>query len=670
MSEAGHLWVEIAFNLPLRQTFWYKAPADGAKPLAGRRVSAPFGRRKLIGFIVREEKEKPKNLQLDSEKIKSVIRIIDKEPFFGEAEIDLSRWMASFYLCSFGEALSAMLPSAKREKSLDDDFFPKEIGASNNRHELSDEQKGAVEKICAAACSGGGSGQGGKVFYLRGITGSGKTEVFLSAAERIIKEGRSVIYLVPEISLTHQVVEDITMRFGKSAAVLHSGLTSSQKLAQWMSIKSGDAQIVVGARSAVFAPAKRLGLIIIDEEQETAYKSGNTPRYHARQVAMYRAAREHCVLVMGSATPSLEAWAQIRQGRITPLFLTRRLAGGKPPSFSIVPLAGEGGAISDELRLSIIEAKKNGRQTVLFLNRRGFSRFFQCKTCGFELKCKNCSVPLTWHRTHNRMQCHYCGYQSEPPQLCPNCSSLDVAYLGFGTEFVESELRSAFPALSIRRADADSVKEKGALKRILEEFRDRRIDILLGTQMIAKGLNFPGVSLVGIILADATLRMPDFRAAERTFSLLVQAAGRSGRFFPDGKVLVQAWTPNVPAITYAITGNIEGFYEQELEQRRALDFPPCTRLVRFLFRGKDAKTVEKCATEAALVLRKTLPEGIAVLGPAECPLSMIAGNYRFHVILKTKSLKTLLSAAADFAENWRGNRGVYLEADVDPISVM
>ena len=677
-GETCVFWIEVAFNLPVRHNFWYKAevPANGnGEPLVGRRVSAPFGSRKLNGFIVREEKDKPASLQIDAKRIKSVARIIDDEPFFGQSEIELSRWMTSIYLCSFGEALSAMLPSARRERSLDEAFFPKERGAARARHNLSDEQASAVEKIRAAAdslsaASAASGGQGGKAFYLRGITGSGKTEVFLSAAESIINEGKSVIYLVPEISLTHQVVEEVTGRFGKRAAVLHSGLTSSQKLMQWKRIRDGEAQIVVGARSAVFAPAKRLGLIIIDEEQEAAYKSGSTPRYHARQVAMYRAAHEPCVLVMGSATPSLEAWAQIKRGAITELPLTRRLAGGKPPSVSIVPLLGGGCALSDELRASILETKKRGRQTVLLLNRRGFSRFFQCKTCGFELKCKNCSVPLTWHRSPDRMQCHYCGYQMEPPKACPECGSLDVAYLGFGTEFVESELRSSFPDFSIERADADSVKERGALKKILEDFRDGKTDILLGTQMIAKGLNFPGVSLVGVILADAALRMPDFRAAERTFSLLVQAAGRSGRFFPDGKVQVQTWNPHAPAIVYAAAGDIEGFYSQELEQRRALDFPPCTRLIRFLFRGKDAEAVESSAVEAAALLRKTLPQGASVLGPAECPLALIAGNYRFHIILKTKSLKALLPAAARFTESWRGPRGVYLEADVDPVNVM
>ena len=679
MSNAeGALFVEVAFNLPVRSAFWYKAArpesCDG-EPLVGRRVSVPFGKRKLTGFIVREEKDLPANLQINPASIKSVIRIVDEAPFFGQNEIETAEWVAGFYLCSFGEALSAMLPSARRERLLDEDFFPKESAAPRVRHVLSDEQRSAVEKICAAcdrlnAASAEGCGKGNNLFYLRGITGSGKTEVFLSAASRVINEGKSVIYLVPEISLTHQVVDEVTERFGKRAAVLHSGLTSSQKLAQWKSIRSGEAQIVVGARSAVFAPAKRLGLIIIDEEQEGAYKSGSAPRYHARQVAMFRASREHCVLVMGSATPSLEAWAQIKRGAIAELSLTRRLAGGKPPSVSVVPLSSGGSALSDELRAGILEAKRNGRQTVLFLNRRGFSRFFQCKTCGFELLCKNCSVPLTWHRHPDRMQCHYCGYQAKPPQACPECGSLDVAYLGFGTEFVESELRSSFPDLSIKRADADSVRERGALKKILEDFRDGKTDILLGTQMIAKGLNFPGVSLVGVILADASLRMPDFRAAERTFSLLVQAAGRAGRFFPDGKVLVQTWNPSAPAIVYAARGDIEGFYAQELEQRRALDFPPCTRLIRFLFRGKDAAATEKSALEAAALLRKTLPQGTAVLGPAECPLALIAGNYRFHIILKTKSLKALLPAAAEFAASWRGPRGVYLEADVDPVSVM
>ncbi len=666
------LWLELAFNFPLRNSFWYKTeefPQEEKDTLTGRRAEVMFGSRKIHGFILSAADVFPPDLPVRPEEVKSVLRVIDREPLFGQQEIALARWMASFYLCTFGETLSAMLPSGRREKALPDGFFPEEqVFAPQARRTLSAEQEEAVARLTDK--ENFTAGKGGKLFYLKGITGSGKTEVFLRAAEILLKQGKSVIYLVPEISLTHQVVEEVRARFGNLAAVLHSGLTPAQKFAQWTSIRRGEARIVVGARSAVFAPVQNPGLIVIDEEQDGSYKSGNAPRYHARQVAMHRCAQENCVLVMGSATPSLEAWYQIRQGNIEALTLSRRLSGGEPPSVSVVQLAPGQNALSGELKKEIAAAKEQGKQTVLFLNRRGFSHIFQCRTCGFELKCRNCSVPMTWHKAKNRMQCHYCGWQTPPPQVCPSCGSLDIRYLGFGTEYVENELREEFPDLSIQRADTDAVKKKGSLKKILTDFRNGKTDILLGTQMIAKGLNFPGVTLVGVILADATLRVPDFRAAERTFSLLVQVAGRAGRFSAGGKVLIQTWDAKTPAVAYAAAGDITRFYEQELRERKLLDFPPCTRLIRFLFRGKTAGAAETCAEEAAGTLRRLLPAGSEILGPAECPLSMIAGNHRFHLLVKCKNLAGTLPAAAKFAASWRGPPGVYLETDVDPVSIL
>ncbi len=662
-------WLELAFNIPLGNSFWYKK--EISKPeesFSGKRAEVMLGSRKSCGFIISERNSIPDNLPVTENEAKYVLRIIDEEPFFGEQEIKLAGWISSFYLCTFGEALSSMLPSGRREKPLADDFFSSDESFMQSGKHLSDEQKKAVEGIISEEENGNSTR--GKILYLQGITGSGKTEVFLRAAQTMIEHGKSVIYLVPEISLTHQVVEDVINRFGECAAVLHSGLTQAQKLAQWRRISRGEAKIIVGARSAVFAPAENLGLIIIDEEQDSSYKSGNTPRYHARQVAMKRCADSNCVLVMGSATPSLEAWYQIKQGKIKAFNLTRRLAGGEPPEVSIIPLKPGDNVLSAELKKAVFETKQKGKQSILFLNRRGFTHLFQCKTCGFELKCKNCSVPMTWHKAKNRMQCHYCGWQTIPPTSCPECGSLDVSYHGFGTEYVESEIKKAFPGFSIQRADTDSVKNKGSLKTILSDFKDGKTDILLGTQMITKGLNFPGVELVGVISADSTLKMPDFRAAERTFSQLVQVSGRAGRFSSGGKVLIQAKDTKSPAILNAVSGNMEEFYSREIEERKMLDFPPFTRLVRFLFRSKKAGDAEKSAEEAAVVLRNMITEENAVLGPAECPLAMIAGNYRFHILIKTKNIKEILRISSRFMASFKTPHGVYLETDVDPASIM
>jgi primosomal protein N' (replication factor Y) len=659
-------WVEVVLNVPVFQSFTYRAepekpgkdPIDG---LVGRRVEVRFGSRTMIAFAVGESDELPAGFPLAEDAIKPILRVVDAEPLFDEREIALSRWIASFYLCAPGEALAAMLPSGKREAdgpgiAFDDaDFSRQEL-------ELSKEQRAAVDGILDPAAQ--------TPAYLYGLTGTGKTEVFLRAAEGVLARGKGVIYLVPEIALTHQVVESVVARFGNEAAVLHSGLTGSKRLAEWMRIRRGEARIVVGARSAVFAPLPDLGLIIIDEEHDPSYKSGTTPRYHARQVAMRRATDAHCPLVMGSATPSIEAWRLMGTGELRRFRLTSRLAGGVPPEIRVIRLGADGSALSAALVREIREAKEAGRQSLLFLNRRGFTHFYRCNTCGFELKCRNCSVPLTWHRAEGAMKCHYCGWQVEPPRACPECGSLDAGYAGFGTEFIEDEVRRTFPGYTVARVDADSVSAKGELKRTLDEFRAGKIDILLGTQMVAKGLNFPGVRLVGIALADTGLHMPDFRASERTFALITQVAGRAGRFFPDGRVLVQTWSPENPAIALAAAGDVEGFYAQELEQRRALGFPPFTRLVRLVFRSKEAAVAEEGAAGAAALIAPLLPPEADILGPAECPLALISGNHRFHLIVRGPAMAPLNRAVYQFLSQNKPPRALYIEADADPVSLL
>lgn len=655
-------WVEVLLNVPVHQSFTYRNPGTpGHEILTGRRVEVHFGSRRMIGYAVDDSDELPAHFPLAEDAVKPIIRVVDAEPVFGQDQIELSRWISAFYLCAQGEALGAMLPAGKRESetggiAFDDEDF------SASRAVLSDEQAAAVAGITETADA--------RPVYLFGVTGSGKTEVFLQAAEAVLAQGHSVIYLVPEISLTHQVVESVVQRFGNRSAVLHSGLAGSKKLAEWMRIMRGEASVVVGARSAIFAPVQNLGLVIIDEEHDQSYKSGTTPRYHARQVAMHRCALARCPLVMGSATPSLEAWHQIKSGSIRMHSLTKRLSGGAPPEMRIVSLGGSTGAISAELAKEIRETKEAGRQSILFLNRRGFTHFFRCATCGFELKCKNCSVPLTWHRQIGVMKCHYCGWQLSPPSSCPECGSLDVGYAGFGTEFIEDEVKKTFPDCSVRRVDTDSLTAKGELKKALDEFRSGKTDILLGTQMVAKGLNFPGVRLVGIALADTGLHMPDFRAAERTFALIVQVAGRAGRFFPDGRVLIQTWSKNHPAIQFACRSDIEGFYEWELAQRKELGFPPFTRLIRLVFRSKNPEVSRTGAEGAAHIIAEELGQNGELMGPAECPIGMISGNTRWHIILRGEQLPPLARAVKRFLVAYKPPASLYIETDVDPSSLL
>ncbi|MDR1948338.1 MAG: primosomal protein N' [Spirochaetaceae bacterium] len=661
-------YLDIVFDIPLDQVFSYRRD-PGGEAAPGKRVMAPFGRRESLGYVIGEGFELPKGVAETA--VKAVRRVVDKEPIFDTGDICLARWMAGYYFCGIGEALGAMIPAGRRTGSASG--FAVDTGEiAGIPLELSAEQEAALRAITARDPADGPDRKKPLPFYLYGITGSGKTEVFLRAAEAILGAGKSVIYLVPEISLTHQTAEAIGRRFGGAASTIHSGMSPSARLAEWIRIRKGEARIVVGPRSAVFAPVRELGLIIIDEEQDGSYKSGNTPRYHARQVAMRRSAVSNALLVMGSATPSVEAWKLIGDGMIRRLDLSRRLSGGAVPEISVVSLEHTEGCLSRELKEEIRKTAQMGRQTILFLNRRGFAYFYHCKQCGFELTCRHCSVSLTWHKSRGRAVCHYCGYSVAPPRSCPQCGSLEAHFSGFGTELIEEEVKGAFPDLRIRRADADTTGKKGSLKEILDIFRAGGIDILLGTQMVAKGLNFPGVRLVGVVLADTGLHLPDFRAAERTFSLIVQVAGRAGRYFPDGKVIVQTLRPRDPAITRACALDVEGFFSAELAQREALGFPPYSRLIRFTVRAKEEGRAEKAINRLAAIAVRLLPGGAELLGPAECPIGLISGNFRRQLILRGPLMGPLHGATGGLLSRYEKEKDsrVYLEVDVDPVSLL
>ncbi|MFW5689639.1 MAG: replication restart helicase PriA, partial [Spirochaetota bacterium] len=536
-----------------------------------------------------------------------------------------------------------------------------EVPPSATDLELSDEQARALETVFAEPTG---------LFYVYGVTGSGKTEVFLQAAERTIAEGRSVIYLVPEIALTHQLLESVSHRFSGAVAVIHSRLTPSQRLTEWQRIRRGEARLVVGARSAVFAPVPDLGLVVLDEEHEGSYKSGSAPRYHARQVAMKRVADAGARMIMGSATPSAEAWHLMAEDRLTRITLTRRLSGGAMPTLEAVDLRTDEGPLSGRLLEALRATYDEGRQSILFLNRRGFSYFFHCRTCGYEMRCRQCSVGLTYHKERNTMVCHYCGYRVRPVTQCPDCGSFDVGYSGFGTERVEEDLAARFPEWRIARIDTDSVRKKGALESTISEFRDGKIDVLLGTQMVAKGLNFPGVKLVGIILADTGLHMPDFRAAERTFGLVVQVAGRAGRFHPDGHVIIQSYSPENAAIRRALAHDLDGFYADELDVRRELAFPPFARLIRLLVRSKNGDHVRRAASELAAACNRGISSADEILGPSECPLSVISGNIRHHIIVRTSRFGTTHRELAALLPQVTLPHGCHLEIDVDPVTLL
>jgi primosomal protein N' (replication factor Y) (superfamily II helicase) len=645
-------YIQVVFNTPVEGSFTYETESEEC--LTGYRVIAPFGRRSLTGFVISESSEKP-SLSFE---LKSITRVIDKQILFGAKEIELAKWISSMYFCSLGESLSSMLPGGRRDSR--SPAFDTEDPVSAVPRELSGEQITAVESITASDK---------KLLYLYGITGSGKTEVFLQAAEKIIADGGSVIYLVPEISLTHQLTSQVRSRFNNRVAILHSALTPSQRLMEWQKIRKGESVLVIGARSAIFAPADKLGLIIIDEEHEGSYKSGSTPRYHARQVAMKRASLSSARLVMGSATPSVEAFQLMEAGQIKRLNLTRRLSGGAVPENRIINMNGTNSPLSKELINEMKITHANGKQTILFLNRRGFSYFFHCKSCGWDMECKHCSVSMTYHKNTNRMICHYCGAVHRPVSICPSCNSLDVGYSGFGTELVEEEVKKFFPNLSVARIDSDSVKKKGSLGETLKDFKEQKIDILLGTQMVAKGLNFPGVRLVGIVLADSGLHLPDFRAGERTFSLITQVSGRAGRYTPDGLVLIQTYDPGNCAIRLAAENKHEEYYRDEIEKRKALGFPPFSRLFRLVFRGVNEQEVITYADKVYSSLHQWKIDKVEILGPAECPIKKISRNFRYQILIRTIKFNKAHEAIKHL-KKITSNSKVYMEIDVDPVSLL
>ena len=667
-------WFDLVFDIPADQAFTYRADEKGTASV-GKRALAPFGKRgrDSLGYIIAERDAPPQGIE--EQAIKPIRRVADAEPVFDKRDIELARWISAYYLCGIGQAIAVMIPSGRRMVTYSS------LGADNdeiadNALELSEEQKIALNTIIKNEEKQTPLPTPHSLlpdmYYLYGITGSGKTEVFLRAAEHVIKEGKSVIYMVPEIALTQQTADLIGRRFGSGAATLHSGMSPSERLSQWSRIRKGGAKIVVGPRSAVFAPTPNLGLVIIDEEHDGSYKSGNTPRYHARQTAIHRCATEGAKLVMGSATPSAEAWKLMSDGKIKRLDLSLRLAGGSLPEIKPVSLEKTEGCLTKELKDEIRLTAQMGRQTILFLNRRGFAYFYHCPSCGYEQKCKRCSVSLTWHKSRNRAMCHYCGYSEAPPGACPNCGSLEAGYRGFGTEMVEEEVRRVFPNLRVRRLDADMAVKKGIMEDTISLFKAGLVDILLGTQMVAKGLNFPGVRLVGVVFADTGLHLPDFRAAERAFSLIVQVAGRAGRYFPDGKVIVQTLRIGDPVITKSCAIDVKGFFEAELSQREVLNFPPYTRLIRFNARSRNAVRADSAIRRLASLAAPLIPPGADMLGPAECPIGVINGNHRRQLILRGKSMGSLHAVARVLMERYEKCRDsqVYIEVDVDPVNLL
>lgn len=516
--------------------------------------------------------------------------------------------------------------------------------------------------------------EGGRVVLLDGVTGSGKTEVYLRAIEDALERGEDACVLVPEISLTPQTVGRFRSRFGDRVAVLHSRLSAGERFDQWDLVASGTARVVVGARSALFAPFRDLRLIIIDEEHEGSYKQGSAPRYHARDVAAHIAKTLGATLVLGSASPSLESRRACAEGRWIRVEMPERVSGSELPPVTVVDMgaefaAGHRSMFSRPLIAALEKVATNGEKAVLFLNRRGFASFLLCRECGHVPTCDSCTTSLTFHEVGKRLMCHHCGSTRQVPATCPECSSPYLRQFGAGTQRVEAELQALVPDMPVVRMDADTTKGKGAHERQLAAFEALDSGVLLGTQMIAKGLDYPEVTLVGVIAADVTLNLPDFRAAERTYQLLEQVAGRAGRGERPGTVVVQTYWPDHPAIIAAAQHDPRQFYEQESQTREALGYPPYGRLANLLVWGRDRAAVAKHAQVVADAVTRNAPQGWSVLGPSPAPLSRLKSVWRWHVLIKAPAGADMADTLAAVSTQAGRVEGVTFAVDVDPLDL-
>ncbi len=673
--------VEVAVPLPVDGTFSYSIPDSFSEPIRpGVRVRVPFRNREITGYVT-EQRETPYN-----PKLKSVLEILDTEPAVSLKILQLTRWIADTYGSSWGEAIENALPKwvkygKKAEKALAKDASAKaetlkktEPPAESSR-KLTSAQKNAYDAVFSAM-----EEKSPKPILIYGVTGSGKSEIYIRIIKETLSRGKSAVCMVPEIALTEQLRHFFIQHFGPELEILHSKLTDSERFLAWKRIERKESRVVLGPRSAVFAPFPDLGLIIMDEEHEGSYKQETAPRYHAREVAVWRAKNEGAVFVMGTATPSLETMHACRSGLYQKIDLPTRVDEQAMPEVCIVDLKNVppvnkrlpllSHKLASEIQLNL--QKKHG--TMLLLNRRGFSTHIHCPKCGQIESCQSCQVSLTFHQEEGILLCHYCNYRKEPDGACSQCGETVMKFAGFGTEKVESEVAARFPQARIARLDADSVKKRGSHEEILGKFRRQEIDILIGTQMIAKGFDFPHVTLVGVILADVGLSLPDFRSAERTFQLMTQVAGRAGRGKLPGRVVIQTFSPNHPSIQCARTHDYSKFYELESAERSDYRYPPYCRLINIILRSKlenKAYTFGRTLQDAVQAeITASGASDIELIGPAPLPFYKLRGHFRWHLMLKIPSEGSPKLNLRKVLYSIKKPSDVAFALDVDPLNIL
>lgn len=712
----------------LNKTFIYKIPEElKDKIKVGIKVYVPFGKMEVFGFVM--EIVNSNDTEYDA---KEIIRIDNEELVLSKELMDVGKYLSSITLCTLITAYQTMLPSSlkikKQEHNYDkfDEYlvltdklkameyickYPRrmaqikainnilEVGKLNKKEVSSEivkalEENGiiTIEKVSKYRINKGSDEIVKKTltedqervyksvdfnkydtYLLYGVTGSGKTEVYIKWIEKCISEGKTAIMLVPEISLTTQIAKRFYEAFGSDVAIFHSSLSEGEKYDEYLKILRGEVHVVVGTRSAIFVPFTNLGIIIIDEEDSSSYKQDNNPRYHVRDMAIYRGKYNNIPVVLGSATPTLESKARADKGVYKLLKLSNRVGNAKLPIIHVIDMEGEmkkrNLIFSEFLQNKIREKLSRKEQVILLLNRRGFSTFITCSNCGYTYKCPSCDITLTFHKSTNNLICHYCGYQKKKDEVCPECHEASLNYYGLGTEKLEEKIKEMYPDARVVRMDQDTTRNKGSHEKIIGEFKEYKYDILLGTQMISKGLDFPKVTLVGVINADASLNIPDYRSSEVTYSLLSQVAGRAGRSEMPGEVIIQTFNPDNYVIECVKSNNYDKFYLQEMNFRKKLKYPPYYYLVGIKVIGKVYEKTIEDARKVKKYLDDNLNKETIVLGPTTASVFRFNNEYRMQIIIKYKFDDKLMATLKDLDNIFSGNKDNYLEIDFNPLRI-
>jgi primosomal protein N' (replication factor Y) len=666
----------VAVDAPLREALTYLPPQTGELFQRGQSVLVPLGSRKAHGVVLRTTREKPP----EGIKLKPIAGTPEERPLIPKPYMDWLEWLANYYIFPLGMVVETMFPPLSKETKRASKKSPavKDYEERTPPPPLTEEQKSVLASLSEK--------KDFQVHLLHGVTGSGKTEVYLSLLEKTLEEGKNGLVLVPEISLTPQLIDRFSRRFPGQIAVVHSHLTPREKTTQWWNMVDGKRRILIGARSALFCPIPNLGVIVLDEEHEPSYKQDENLKYHARDAAVVLARTLNIPIVLGSATPSLESWHNVRLGKYRVHTMVQRVNARPMPKIEVVDLRETNRMrkdtpsplpfwLSDQLHAELVEVFEKKEQAALFLNRRGVAQTAQCHACGYVAECPNCSVSLTLHGT-SHLVCHYCDYSERLLETCPDCKISPLEPLGLGTERVEQDMQKLFPDLRIARADRDEVQSREEMEKLIEDVEQHRVDLLIGTQMIAKGLDFHRLNLVGLVLADIGFHWPDFRASERSFQLLTQVSGRSGRQ-SAGRVVIQTYDPEHMSIGFTVQGDFKAFAEAELAERMEMNYPPAWRMAMLRIQGSHEsetyRTAQMLIQRAQALQRQqaVYADNLNVLGPAQAPLFKLRGKFRYQIMVKCDSAQRLNHFCRQLLSNedWIPPR-TKVQVDIDPFQML